>query len=126
MPKVLSLKDRLSEILEVLKNMDPEIEAAAFVRSDGLILAAFLPENIDKNLVAAMSAAVLNIGKRAFSELKRGEINEIVIRGGRGIMAIKGVSDNSVLVAIAIPEANLGMLLYEMEKAANDANKLLS
>ena len=49
--------------LQTLKHSMPEIEAAAVVSLDGLIIASALPAEMSEDRVAAMSAAILSLGE---------------------------------------------------------------
>jgi len=121
-----SMKATLEGILVELEKSDPDIEASALVRSDGLIMAAALPESVDKTLVAAMTAAVLNIGSRALEELKRGNLKELFIRGENGLVCLMRSTDDSVLSTIVRPEANIGLVLVEMRKAVQKISQALA
>ncbi|MGQ4833880.1 MAG: roadblock/LC7 domain-containing protein [Candidatus Asgardarchaeia archaeon] len=120
-----SLAQKLKNVLVELETMDPEIEASAVIRSDGLLMASNFKVDIDKNLVAAMNAAVLNISKRAASELKKGKLQELTIRAEKGIIVITSAAENIVLSSITKPDANLGLLLFELKKATNKIQELL-
>ncbi|MHA1261849.1 MAG: hypothetical protein ACTSSA_07065 [Candidatus Freyarchaeota archaeon] len=56
-------REELENTLKSMQDADPDIEASAIVRTDGLVMAAALPKDADEGLIAAMSAALLNIGK---------------------------------------------------------------
>jgi len=121
-----STKVALEEILLELEKSDPDIEASALVRRDGLIMAAALPEGIDKTLVAAMTAAVLNIGSRALEELKRGNLRELLVRGEDGLICLMRATGDSVLSTIVRSEANIGLVLVEMRKAVQKISQILT
>ena len=114
----ISLRDRLKAILNELESIDPEIEASAIIRTDGLLMASNFKVEMDKNLVAAMNAAMLNISNRATREMKRGELQEMLVRADNGIIALVNAGSNAVLSVIARKDANLGLLLFEMKKSA--------
>ncbi|MGQ4834696.1 MAG: roadblock/LC7 domain-containing protein, partial [Candidatus Asgardarchaeia archaeon] len=119
------LRDKLRGILNELESIDPEIEASAIIRTDGLLMASSFRIDIDKNLVAAMNAAVLNISNRAATEMKRGKLQELIIRADNGIIALVNAGENAILSVIAKKDANLGLLLFEMKKAANKVINVL-
>ncbi|MBL7993737.1 roadblock/LC7 domain-containing protein, partial [bacterium] len=47
----------MEEILKRLRNDTPGVSAVALVSNDGLIIASLLPDNIEDERVAAISAA---------------------------------------------------------------------
>lgn len=118
-------REELEKILREMEAGDPDIEASAVVRTDGLVMASALPKSADEGLIAAMSAAILNIGSRALSELAKGELEKIIVSGSKGDITIIGVGKEAVLSAITRPGANIGLLLVEMARAKEKVQSLL-
>jgi len=118
-------REELERILKDMETSDPDIEASAIVRTDGLVMASALPKSADEGLIAAMSAAILNIGSRALGELAKGELEKIIVSGDRGDITIMGVGKEAVLSAITRPGANIGLLLVEMTRAKERIETLL-
>ncbi|WXG39947.1 MAG: roadblock/LC7 domain-containing protein [Candidatus Freyarchaeum deiterrae] len=112
-----SWKNELEGLLKGMEDADPDIESSAIVRTDGLVMASALPKSADEGLIAAMSAALLNIGNRAVTELARGEMDKVIVSGSRGDIILRGVGSEAVLSAITKSGANLGLLLVEMKRA---------
>ena len=112
-----SWRNELESLLKSMEDADPDIESSAVVRTDGLVMASALPNNADEGLIAAMSAALLNIGNRAVTELARGEMDKVIVSGTKGDIILRGVGSEAVLSAITKPGANLGLLLVEMKRA---------
>ncbi|MFB0561052.1 MAG: roadblock/LC7 domain-containing protein [Candidatus Lokiarchaeia archaeon] len=117
MPK--NWRGQLEGLLKAMEDADPDIEASAIVRTDGLVMASALPKDADEGLIAAMSAALLNIGNRAVAELARGEMDKVIVSGSKGDIILRGVGSEAVLSAITKPGANLGLLLVEMKRAGD-------
>ena len=121
----VSLGAKLKQILNDLESLDPEIEASAVIRSDGLLMASSFRIDIDRTLVAAMNAAILNISNRATTEMKRGKLQELILRADNGIIALINAGENVILSVIAKKDANVGLLLFEMKKAAKRIMEIL-
>jgi predicted regulator of Ras-like GTPase activity (Roadblock/LC7/MglB family) len=113
-----SRSDRLDRAIHALLAQTPEIEAAAVVSFDGLPMAAALPPSMDEDRVAAMSAALLSLGERAAQGLGRGELSQVYIEGDSGTVFLISCDDEAVLVAVASKGAKVGMMLYEVRRAA--------
>src|SRR3954468_3906292 len=113
-----SRSSRLDSAIHGLLSQTPEIEAAAVVSFDGLPMASALPQSMDEDRVAAMSAALLSLGERAAQGLGRGELNQVYIEGEVGTVFLVSADDEAVLVAVAAPGAKAGMMLYEVRRAA--------
>src|SRR5580692_12321903 len=103
----------------------PEVEAAAVVSFDGLPMASALPATMDEDRVAAMSAALLSLGERAAEGLGRGGLNQVYIEGDDGTVFLVSADDEAVLVAVAAKGAKVGMMLYEVRRAASSVAEVL-
>src|SRR3982751_2508083 len=120
-----SRASRLDRALADLLQQAPEIEAAAVVSFDGLPMASALPATMDEDRVAAMSAALLSLGERAADGLGRGGLNQVYIEGDNGTVFLVSADDEAVLVAVAAKAAKVGMMLYEVRRAAAGVAEVL-
>ena len=118
MPDPTSRSGLLDRAIADLLAQAPEVEAAAVVSFDGLPMASALPATMDEDRVAAMSAALLSLGERAAEGLGRGGLNQVYIEGDAGTVFLVSCQDEAVLVAVAAKGAKVGMMLYEVRRAA--------
>ena len=121
-------KSRSQQMVDRLRAMQaasPDIEASAVVSVDGLIMASALPAEVEEDRVSAMSAAMLSLGERIASELGRGSLEQVYIKGTKGFIVLTAVGDEAVLTALARQEAKLGLIFLEMRRAAEDLLKLV-
>ena len=109
---------RLDHALADLLSQAPELEAAAVVSYDGLAMASALPAAMDEDRVAAMSAALLSLGERAAEGLGRGELSQVYVEGEDGTVFLVSADDEAVLVAVAAKGAKVGLMLFEVRRAA--------
>ncbi len=108
------LVDRLRD----LQASTPDVEASAIVSVDGLIMASALPTSVEEDRVSAMSAAMLSLGERIASELGRGVLNQVYIKGNDGYVILMSVGEEAVLTVLARKEAKLGLIFLDMRRAA--------
>lgn len=113
--------DRLRE----LQASSPDIEASAIVSLDGLTIASALPQGVEEDRVSAMSAAMLSLGERIASELGRGALEQVYIKGETGYVVLMSVGEEAVLTALAREQAKLGLIFLDMRRAAQDLTKLI-
>ncbi len=113
-----SRSGRLDRILAELVGQVPEIEAASVVSFDGLAMASALPVGFDEDRVAAMSAALLSLGERAAEGLGRGALSQVYVEGEDGTVFLISADDEAVLVAVAAKGAKVGLMLFEVRRAA--------
>ena len=120
-----SRSQNLTERLRALLNSTPEIEGAAVVSVDGLGIASVLNPDIEEDRIAAMSAAMLSLGERIASELGRGKLEQVYVKGEYGFALLTAVGPQAVLSVIAKSDARLGLLLLELRKAVRDIEILV-
>lgn len=113
--------DRLRD----LQASSPDVEASAVVSVDGLTMASALPQSVEEDRVAAMSAAMLSLGERIATELGRGNLDQVYIRGKSGFVILMAVGSEAVLTVLARQEAKLGLLFLDMRRTTEDLVQLL-
>ncbi len=121
-------KSRTDLMVDRLKDMQvssPDIEASAVVSVDGLPIATALPRDVEEDRVSAMSAAMLSLGERIASELGRGSLTEVYIKGEDGYVLLQSVGTEAVLTVLARKEAKMGLVFLDMRRAAEDLAKLV-
>jgi predicted regulator of Ras-like GTPase activity (Roadblock/LC7/MglB family) len=111
--------------LRDLQASSPDVEASAVVSVDGLTMASALPATVEEDRVSAMSAAMLSLGERISSELGRGTLDQVYIKGEGGYVILMAVGDQAVLTVLARPQTKLGLLFLDMRRTTEDLAKLL-
>ncbi|MCK4741839.1 MAG: roadblock/LC7 domain-containing protein [Anaerolineales bacterium] len=115
----------MSERLRDLQASSPDVEASAVISFDGLTIASALPESVEEDRVAAMSAAMLSLGERISGELGRGNLDQVYIRGKNGFMILMAVGNEAVLTVLARKQAKLGLLFLDMRRTTRDLAELV-
>lgn len=121
-------RSRTELMVQRLREMQastPDIEAAAVVSVDGLIMASSLPAGVEEDRVSAMSAAMLSLGERIASELSRGILDQVYIRGEEGYIVLMSVGEEAVLTILARAQAKLGLLFLDAKRTVEDLVKLV-
>jgi len=106
------------ERLRELQASSPDIEASAIVSVDGLTIASALPQGVEEDRVSAMSAAMLSLGERIATELGRGNLEQVYIKGKQGYVVLMSVGEEAVLTALSREQAKLGLIFLDMRRAA--------
>ena len=115
----------LIDRMKALQQSAPDIEAAAIVSLDGLIMASALPEEMSEDRVSAMSAAMLSLGEQIGKEMGRGSLEQVYIKGELGFVVLLAIGEEAVLTCLVTPQAKLGVMLLEMRRAVDDLAVLL-
>lgn len=117
--------ESIQHALRTLVTNTPDLEGAAVVSADGLIVASVLAAEVDEDRVSAMAAAMLALGERTAKELGRGSLEQVYVKGNHGYVVLMGAGPDNVLEAIAGSGAKLGMVLLDMKRAAAELSRML-
>ncbi len=115
------MMDRLRD----LQSSSADVEASAVVSVDGLTMASALPTSVEEDRVSAMSAAMLSLGERIATELGRGKLDQVYIKGQTGYVILMSIEREAVLTVLARDQAKLGLLFLDMRRATEDLANLL-
>jgi len=119
-----STRDVLKGILMEFNKNSGAI-ASALVTRDGILISSALPEDVDAEAFAAMTATMMGAAETAFSELKAGAAERVIVEGSRLKIVSVGAGENVILVAMASREATLGLILHQMSKTGEKIRKIL-
>ena len=121
-------KTRTEQIHDHLRNLQAisaDVEASALVSVDGLTIASVMPADVEDDRVSAMSAAMISLGERIASELGRGILDQVYIRGESGYVVLMSVGDEAVLTVLSRVDAKLGLLFLDMRRAVEELRQLV-
>ncbi|RLI71779.1 hypothetical protein DRO97_09530 [Archaeoglobales archaeon] len=121
---MVSLREMLEKVLKDLKAVG-DVEASAIVSRDGLLIASDIPQSVNAEAFAAMTATMLGAAETATSELGKGIPDRVIVEGKEGKIVACGAGSKALLVLMANPNANLGLVLLEMGKASEKVKELL-
>jgi uncharacterized protein len=122
----MSKAEAMAAALNQFLDVSWEVEAAAVVSGDGLPMASALPPEVDEDRLAAMSASLLTLGERAADGLSKGNLAQVLVEGDRGYVVLMAAGNDTVLVAVTTNEVKIGLMLYEMRKAAADVAAIMN
>jgi predicted regulator of Ras-like GTPase activity (Roadblock/LC7/MglB family) len=118
--------DLLAAALDDFLAVSPDVEAAAIVSADGLPMASALPPYVEEDRLAAMSAALLTLGERAADGLGKGELAQVFVEGDNGYVVLMSAGHDAVLVSVTSRDTKVGLVLFEMRKAAKQVEKVMN
>ena len=118
---------KMDEVEQVLKRLEtvPGLEGSALISADGFILASSLPPEVSGDRIAAMGAAMVSVAERVNRELNRGKFEMAIISGSDGYTLATDVGLEAILIVLASKNAKLGLVFYEMKRAAEDIAKII-
>lgn len=121
--KKMAKKSKVEALTDLLKGLEattPDIEASAVVSVDGLMIASALPQDVEEDRVAAMSAAIVSLGERTAKELARGSLSQVYVKGETGYVVLMAAGEDAVLTALARENAKLGLVFLDMKRTAEE------
>lgn len=121
----MSRTEDLNRILRSLQAGTPDIEASALISDDGLMIASALPQHVDEVRVAGMSSTLLSLGTRAATELERGALQQVLIRGDKGYAIMVKAALGTMLLVLTTQDAKLGLIFLDMSRAVKDIARVL-
>ena len=113
------MSSRVDSINKTIRDFEtvPGVEGAALVSADGLMISSALPE-AEQERVAAISAGLLSLGEKATTELDRGNLKEVYVKGERGYTLLTSVGENALLLVLAKADAQIGLIFVDMRRIA--------
>ena len=121
----MSRLDNLKKVLKNLQSQSPGVEASALISEDGLMIASALSQDLDDTRVAGMTATLLNLGTRAATELRRGDVKEVIVRGDEGYAVMINAGRGALLLVLANETTPLGLIFFDMREAIKFIKNIL-
>lgn len=119
-----SLEDLIKdELAAFMSRSGGDVSGALVARRDGLPVAYIMPTG-DPKLVAAMWALARGALVRFGEELKLGELKHAIVQYEDRLVLIKAIK-GLCLVALASPNANVGLLLLELDRLTDRLAELI-
>lgn len=103
----------------------PGVEAFAIISADGLPIASYYPPNVDESRIAAMTATLLNLSKKAMVEMNKGIFDETYIKGSEGYLLVMQAGQNAILIVSIKKDARLGLILLDCRRICEKIAKLI-
>lgn len=113
--------EELDRVLTSLQNI-PDIEGAAIVTRNGILVKSTLPPNIDGQKFAAMSASMVGASE-TMDALMRSFAKRIVIDIERGKILALGSGPKAIIVVSVDERTDIEKLTRELEKHRKDVVK---
>ncbi|RLI88104.1 MAG: hypothetical protein DRO76_01335 [Candidatus Altiarchaeales archaeon] len=120
-----STKEKFLDLIRDMKNAS-DVLGAAIITRDGLLFVSDLPEDINTEIFAAMSATMFGAAETATLELKKSPVERVITEGEEIKLISTSAGENAMLVSMVSNDSDLGLILMEMEKTANLVQDMMS
>lgn len=121
------VKTKSSELLKILQGLNNigHIEGSAAISRDGLIIASNIPRKTGAEKFSATSALIIKSSEEALKKLNKGKLDHIILNTETKKVIATTAGKKAILVSLVKKQANLGLMILEIKKAAKKIeNKL--
>ncbi len=120
-----SKKEMLKEVLETLERRATDVKGSAIVTRDGLIISSKLPASLDLNAFGGLTASFFGAAETSLYEIKKAAIQDIYIESDETKVIAVVAGEYAFLVTMVLLNANIGIVLMEMKKAAAQIEEIM-
>ncbi len=111
--------DEVARIVADLRKI-PDVIGAVVGRRDGIVLTHDVPAEIDPRKIASMAAGIIGTSEIAAEEMGQGRFLQAIVDSARVRVVSLGAGPEATLVVLVRPEANVGLLLMVLGRAARE------
>jgi len=112
------VSDRFKGILEAITRVRGVRGAMIVVWQDGLIVSESLMEGVRGNAVAALTSSVTKYAEKMMVASGMGRPQFLHLRASNGVLLVVATGSETLVVAIAEPSVNVGLVRLELIRAA--------
>ena len=112
------------DTLNVLIELEKGVKGTAIVSTEGLPIISVFPKG-DDTTIAAMSSALLSLAKRSVIEMKKGEFDQLYIKGTDGNLLVMQAGPNALLIVSTTKNVRLGLILLDIKRTCEKIAKLI-
>lgn len=120
-----SRSEKIQDVLRSLRAASPDVVGAAVVSTDGFIVGALLPSEIDEELVSGMASAFVGAAERIAMELAGGGMEQTYVKGRQGHVILSAVGEDALLIVLTTAQVRLGLVFLDIKRRIADLVKLL-
>lgn len=110
----------IRQIVDQMTRSNPDIIGCTLVSDDGLPVYGVIPDYVEEDSVAAMSATLYALGERVIDDLIKGNLEQVYIKGDKGYVIISSVAPLGTLAVLAKSTAKLGYVLMVLRQVISD------
>ena len=115
----------LDRVLADLRALSEDIDSCAVLSNDGELLYSSHGPGVDRERVAAMLVALLNLSERVARENGKGHASQLRVDTQGGHLLMVRLEGGGALVATTGSDARVGLVLYDMRNSRGEVEKVL-
>ena len=122
---VQTKKEKLDDVLTGLMHVG-QIKACGIVSKEGLLINSRTPPDVDARIFSALCSTIMGAAEAASGQMTTGVVAQISVKTEKGTIVLIPAGLKAILTLLTDPEAQLGLIFYEMETRAAQVEEILS
>lgn len=118
-------RKRRKKHLEKIIGAIPEGTFALIASVEGLPIASTLPRGFNETRIAARTATLLSLSKKAILEMRKGNLDQLYIKGSEGYLLVMQAGPNAILIMSTTKDIRLGLILLDCRRICEKIAKLI-
>lgn len=117
-------KEKLDDVLTGFMQVG-QIKACGIVSKEGLLINSRTPPDVDARIFSALCSTIMGAAEAASVQMNTGIVNEISVKTEKGTIVLMPAGEKAIFTALTETEAQLGLILFEMESRSNQVDDIL-
>lgn len=117
-------KEMLDNVLSGLMQVG-QIKACGIVSKEGLLINSRTPPDVDARIFSALCSTIMGAAEAASGQMTTGAVSQISVKTGKGTIVLIPAGLKALLTVLTDPEAQIGLIFFEMEKKAAQVEEIL-
>ena len=120
--------DTMNGVESILKRVarHDDVDAVAIADNSGILLTSHAGSKMKMELLAMMSATVQMAAYYSTKELGHDQTKRIIIESNGGKLIVNRAGENSLMIAVLRDSEDLGNVMYELDKAADEVGEYIA
>jgi len=117
-------KERLDDVLTGLIQVG-QIKACGVVSKEGLLINSRTPPDVDARIFSALCSTIMGAAEAASGQMATGAVSQISVKTEKGTIVLLPAGEKAILTVLTDPDAQLGLIFFEMETRAKQVDEVL-
>ena len=117
-------KEKLDDVLTGLLRVG-QIKACGIVSKEGLLISSRTPPDVDARIFSALCSTIMSAAEAASGQMTTGTVSQISVKTEKGTIVLLPAGIKAILTVLTEPEAQIGLIFFEMERRAAQADEIL-
>jgi predicted regulator of Ras-like GTPase activity (Roadblock/LC7/MglB family) len=117
-------KEKLDDVLTSLMQVG-QIKACGVVSKEGLLINSRTSPDVDARIFSALCSTIMGAAEAASGQMTTGTVSQISVKTEKGTIVLLPAGLKAILTVLTEPEAQLGLIFFEVETHAMQVDEIL-